>query len=259
MGRKGREQGDLDLQKRRTIAAASVSVDSFVEAVADVADRDRLVEAFRQASRDAGFTHVIYYQILRNFERLSLDQGERIAASQRRAHPEIKAFDFEPWVAERLGNMQPFTWSDLPVADDLAPETRGLMSDYRREGIEDALTIPVSLRAGDLAAFVLSARNARFDVAPAALLKLQLICFALHSRYDALTPADPHRQLSRRELDVMKLAAIGKTNAEIARELGVSVHTVNTLIRRSYVKLGATNRVEASIKLAYIARRSSDD
>ena len=50
--------------------------------------------------------------------------------------------------------------------------------------------------------------------------------------------------LSPRELDVVKLAAKGLTNAEIATELFISVGTVKTHLGSVQTKLGARNRVE---------------
>jgi DNA-binding NarL/FixJ family response regulator len=50
--------------------------------------------------------------------------------------------------------------------------------------------------------------------------------------------------LSPRELDVVKLAARGLTNAEIATQLFISVGTVKTHLGSVQAKLGARNRVE---------------
>jgi DNA-binding NarL/FixJ family response regulator len=50
--------------------------------------------------------------------------------------------------------------------------------------------------------------------------------------------------LSPRELDVVKLAAKGLTNAEIATKLFISVGTVKTHLGSVQTKLGARNRVE---------------
>ena len=50
--------------------------------------------------------------------------------------------------------------------------------------------------------------------------------------------------LSPRELDVVKLAAKGLTNAEIAAQLFISVGTVKTHLGSVQTKLGARNRVE---------------
>ncbi len=59
------------------------------------------------------------------------------------------------------------------------------------------------------------------------------------------TPAAPlEHNLSARELDVVKLAAIGRTNAEIAQELFISIGTVKTHLASVQAKLDARNRVE---------------
>ena len=50
--------------------------------------------------------------------------------------------------------------------------------------------------------------------------------------------------LSPRELDVVKLAAKGLTNAEIAAQLFISIGTVKTHLGSVQTKLGARNRVE---------------
>jgi DNA-binding NarL/FixJ family response regulator len=50
--------------------------------------------------------------------------------------------------------------------------------------------------------------------------------------------------LSARELDVVKLAAVGRTNAEIAAELFISLGTVKTHLASVQSKLDARNRVE---------------
>jgi len=52
------------------------------------------------------------------------------------------------------------------------------------------------------------------------------------------------RGLSSRELDVVKLVARGRTNAEIATELFISVGTVKTHLGSVQTKLSARNRVE---------------
>ena len=44
--------------------------------------------------------------------------------------------------------------------------------------------------------------------------------------------------VSPREVDVLRLIARGHTYAQIARRLGVSVHTVGTHVKKVYRKLG---------------------
>ncbi|MGW1781299.1 response regulator [Streptomyces sp. NPDC002143] len=50
--------------------------------------------------------------------------------------------------------------------------------------------------------------------------------------------------LTDRELDVVRLVALGRTNAELAAELYVSLSTVKTHLSSVQLKLGARNRVE---------------
>ncbi|MDP1850134.1 MAG: AAA family ATPase [Solirubrobacteraceae bacterium] len=52
--------------------------------------------------------------------------------------------------------------------------------------------------------------------------------------------------LSRRELEVMRLVAVGRTNGEIAQELFLSRRTVDMHVRNILRKLGCRSRVEAT-------------
>jgi DNA-binding CsgD family transcriptional regulator len=51
--------------------------------------------------------------------------------------------------------------------------------------------------------------------------------------------------LSRRELEVVKLVAVGRTNREVAQELYLSPRTIDMHVRNILRKLGARSRVEA--------------
>jgi DNA-binding NarL/FixJ family response regulator len=54
----------------------------------------------------------------------------------------------------------------------------------------------------------------------------------------------PVQPLSPRELDVVRLVALGRTNAEISAELYLALSTVKTHLGGVQAKLGARNRVE---------------
>jgi len=66
--------------------------------------------------------------------------------------------------------------------------------------------------------------------------------------------------LTQRELDVLRLVAEGKTNAEIAQSLFVSVGTVKVHVERILDKLGVSDRTQAAVRaveLGYLAPPSS--
>jgi DNA-binding NarL/FixJ family response regulator len=52
--------------------------------------------------------------------------------------------------------------------------------------------------------------------------------------------------LTRREREVLELAAHGQTNSAIGGQLGLSVHAVKFHLASVYRKLGVTNRTEAA-------------
>jgi DNA-binding NarL/FixJ family response regulator len=60
-------------------------------------------------------------------------------------------------------------------------------------------------------------------------------------------PESLRAELSERELEVLKLIAIGKDNAEIARELFISPKTVKNHISNILMKLQIENRIQAAV------------
>lgn len=59
------------------------------------------------------------------------------------------------------------------------------------------------------------------------------------------TAGQPFGRLSRREIDVLRLVAVGETNLEIAAQLRLSPETVKAYLRAAMRKLGARNRTGA--------------
>lgn len=61
------------------------------------------------------------------------------------------------------------------------------------------------------------------------------------------TKAQPEGEVARlttRQLEVARLVAVGSTNAEVARALGVTTRTVSSHLERIYQQLGIASRVE---------------
>jgi DNA-binding NarL/FixJ family response regulator len=60
-------------------------------------------------------------------------------------------------------------------------------------------------------------------------------------------PVQPIEPLTDREEEVLATVARGRTNAEIAHELHISLSTVKAHLARLMTKLGARNRVEIAM------------
>ena len=67
-------------------------------------------------------------------------------------------------------------------------------------------------------------------------------------------PAANDDDLTSREIEVLRLLAIGRSNADIAMVLEISLNTVATHVRNILAKTGCANRTEAA---AYAMRHGS--
>jgi DNA-binding CsgD family transcriptional regulator len=63
--------------------------------------------------------------------------------------------------------------------------------------------------------------------------------------------------LSHRESEVLSWVAKGKTNFEVATILGISRRTVDTLLSRTYQKLGVENRTAAVMRMIKFIKLSA--
>jgi LuxR family transcriptional regulator of csgAB operon len=57
----------------------------------------------------------------------------------------------------------------------------------------------------------------------------------------------PSHDLTPREVDVLRLLAVGASNGSIAERLCISPHTARTHVHRIFKKIGTSNRLEAAL------------
>jgi DNA-binding NarL/FixJ family response regulator len=69
----------------------------------------------------------------------------------------------------------------------------------------------------------------------------------IQSRLAEYYHEDPRRQLTRRELDVVRHVAHGQRNAEIAKQLFITEQTVKTHLGHIFHKTGTRDRVELAL------------
>jgi DNA-binding NarL/FixJ family response regulator len=159
---------------------------------------------------------------------------------------------------------------DVCLFDVRMPELDGIEATRQLAGpdVEDPLAIVVittfdldeyvhgALKAGArgfllkdagpelLAQAIRSAANGDALIAPSVTVRL-LAAFSDASA--AAPPAQPNEPLTGREEEVLVRVARGRTNAEIADELYISLSTTKTHLASLMNKLGARNRVELAM------------
>jgi len=85
---------------------------------------------------------------------------------------------------------------------------------------------------------------ARGDALVSPKVTVRLLAHFALAAGGAAPPAQPVDPLSEREEEVLRAVARGRTNAELATELFISLSTVKTHLASLQSKLGARNRVE---------------
>jgi DNA-binding NarL/FixJ family response regulator len=141
---------------------------------------------------------------------------------------------------------------DFLLVDYHLPDHRGteLIRELRRRGIP---AHAVMMTANHERGFNETARDAGAQGSvlktgsPIELLEALRTVLAGRPAFDPRHPRrDPGRAaLSPREREVLSLVAEGATNQEIAKELGIGVETVKTLLGRTFSKLGVQRRAQA--------------
>ena len=177
--------------------------------------------------------------MVRSWVRLSLRASEfRVTAEASNAVEALELIDaVEP---------------DFLLVDYHLPDHRGteLVRELRRRGV----TAPaVLMTANHERGFNETARDAGAQGSvlktgsPIELLETLRTVLANRPAFDPRHPRrDPGRAaLSPREREVLALVAEGATNQEIAKELGIGVETVKTLLGRTFSKLGVQRRAQA--------------
>ncbi|MFN4025607.1 MAG: helix-turn-helix transcriptional regulator [Hyphomonas sp.] len=136
---------------------------------------------------------------------------------------------------------------------------------YESFGVASAIVSPVHLPLGVIGSVVWATGDAVLDVAAVFAehaARLHILALKFVSAYrDAVLPAAPAEmaEFTRREIQCLKWAAAGKTDAEIATIMGVSAPTIRFHLNNASRKLGVSGRsqtVRLATTLGYIGQGS---
>jgi LuxR family transcriptional regulator, quorum-sensing system regulator CciR len=148
-------------------------------------------------------------------------------------------------LASRRNNLG-FGWSELDALIALEPRHRRILGRGRHLGLGDGITVPANV-PGEPSASCSFAVRVGCEIPAARLRCAELVgAHALGaSRRFRRLPAERSRpRLSRREVQCLELVAIGKTDWEISRILGLSVETVRQYVKRSRAAYDAVSRAQ---------------
>lgn len=112
-----------------------------------------------------------------------------------------------------------------------------------------AITFPVHGPGGRNGCFSLIYNDAEGVELEQKMRVLQWACQNAHQLFCKLHLSSSNNipTLTAREAEILSWVARGKSNSVIAQILGISPHTVNTYMRRLFLKLGTSDRTSVSL------------
>lgn len=159
-----------------------------------------------------------------------------------------KGSDPLPYIALRIGRA--FRWGKLPRDLSLQASEVAYIKSLKKWGMADGIGIPAYGSAARVGFVGIGGPKSPDGFETADMELLRIAAQTSYLRYCELivADADPLPRLSRRELDVLRQLAQGKSNAAIAQNLDLSQETVDTYVRRIFIKLDVSDRTSAVIK-----------
>ena len=110
-----------------------------------------------------------------------------------------------------------------------------------------------NLRPDQLFDMIVSVMRGETPISPAVAGRLlQHLKETGGSAKGAVVPEEPGQKLTRRELEILRLVAGGRSYKEIGKELSITEGTVKSHVHNALEKLHMTNRIQAA---AYIVRQ----
>lgn len=143
----------------------------------------------------------------------------------------------------------PFRWSKIGQLRTLLPEQQAYMDEAQQYHMNDPLIIPVFGPQGRNGYVVIGLPASMVEVPGGLQIEFRIVAQFAHQRLCEFVAAKANATvpLSPREQEVLRWVARGKSNSVIAEIIGVSTNTVDTHLRRIYVKLQVSDRVSAAL------------
>ncbi|WP_158269890.1 helix-turn-helix transcriptional regulator [Litoreibacter ponti] len=229
-----------------------MTLEDFLTRLAGIETADALWTLILDFAHDAGFKLVSYH----HFD-MAEDGASRETAIQTDGFPREWVCHYiddalsmvDPIPIAAVMSTEPFFWSDVGERMTLTAHNSAYLDELLAAGLGDGIAMQVFgplLRNGY---FGLGFGGPRREMEQSEIRAIQVGLQAAHLRYCSLVPrAIEGGQLSPREAQVLELVAIGRSNGEVAAALGVSRSTVDTLMKRIFVKLDVDDRTTAAIK-----------
>jgi len=168
--------------------------------------------------------------------------------------------DYDPVVSHMKQLQAPFQWHDAEKSTERTKNSLAVMGDAGEFKLRDGLAFPLVTLDGTIVMVSLGGERTEMSTGEFGMISLVSTyaigrAMQLHAQANE-APVVDHVELTGRETECLKWAALGKSEWEISQILGISEHTSEKHLLNAKYKLGAVNRVQAvaeAIRRGYIS------
>ena len=230
--------------------SGSLSTSALAELIAECEDEESFIAALNDFVASCGAKHAVLYRFNSGLK-AAVDEWAPIYSS---FPEEITKFygaegcaSYDPFLRAALRATTPVRFLEVEETFETSQEITALFDLMRAHGLRDGLSMHISDRFGHSVYFGLAYDSELDHMSEFDRRRIQA-CFQMFMRHAGeILESKETRELSPKEREVIACLARGESNKQIARSLGVAPSTVNTLMNRSFEKLGVKNRTEAVI------------
>lgn len=224
----------------------------WIHAIANSEDAEAISRAVEYAARELEFEYCAYglRMPVPIAEQRTVLRNNYPCGWQKR-YSEAQYLNIDPTVAHGYASLEPIIWSDQVFAS-----ARVLWDEARSFGLkhgwaQSSLDVHATRGMLSLARGALSLSEAELA---AKQFHMSCLAWAAHQAFSRVFTAevisDGPGTLTKREIEVLRWSADGKTSSEIADIMKISENTVNYHIKRAIANLYVPNRMAAVVRAA---------
>lgn len=152
-----------------------------------------------------------------------------------------------PLLCGITGGEAPAFWSDMAAKPDMSESFRAIFRAGASFGITEGITVPLHRPGSAAAAASFSGSGLRKT--PVTAVALQIVAIFTYRRLLAISEENKASapMLTSREKECLSLAALGKSDRDIAASLNIGERTVHGYVEGAKRKMGAATRIQAVV------------
>ncbi len=228
--------------------------ETFVERTGRLRSKDRLFETFIEAMNNYGFDRV-NFSAMQDLqlppEALGFGLISTYPDDWRTLYAKRNFASIDPVLKSASALNLPFTWRQLVRHHPLTSKQVRFLCQAEAAGLWNGIGIPFNGATSQIAGVALATSHRSADH----LKNMDLLAAFANQFYVVFKRIVGHANhvqpslspLTRRETEILRMIAKGKTDDRIAQRLTISDNTVSFFTRGIYRKLNVTNRVQAVV------------